>query len=123
MRPSEARHAAFARPPSSERQIPKVERMNDHTDPEDSIEDRVETIEGEIDDIHFEKIEARIDVIEIEQELLRDDLDSVVESYRTDKGEIPHIDSVQALHNRLERIEENVATLRESLGDVVESGE
>jgi septation ring formation regulator EzrA len=97
--------------------------MNDHTDPEDSIEDRVETIEGEIDDIHFEKIEARIDVIEIEQELLRDDLDSVVESYRTDKGEIPHIDSVQALHNRLERIEENVATLRESLGDVVESGE
>lgn len=90
---------------------------------DDSIEDRVESIETEMSDIEFEKIEARIDVIETEQEQLRADLDTVFESVRAQGDEIPQIDSIQELHTRLSGLEENVSALRRSLEEIVDQRE
>lgn len=92
-------------------------------DDDESIEERVETIEAEIGETEFGKIEARIDVIEIEQEQLREDLDTVVESFREQGDEIPHIETIQELHTRLEGVEQNVAALRLSLEEFVDRRE
>jgi chaperonin cofactor prefoldin len=82
--------------------------MTDDSDRTDSIENRIGTIE------------ARIDVIEIEQEQLRADLDRVVQAMRSQSDDTPHIDSVRALHARLEHLEQNIATYRQSLAEVVD---
>lgn len=93
------------------------------TEDSESVEDRLATLEGQFDDLDVGDIEGRIATIEAEQAALRDDVGVLVESLREKEEDTPHIDSVEALYQRLESLERDISQLRESLETVVNDTE
>lgn len=94
--------------------------MSEDTPQNESIEERLTTIEDQLDELEIDDIERRITNIESEQSQLRNDLTEFVEALREQNEEIPHIDSVEGLYMRLQSLEKDIATLRESLEDIVD---
>ena len=87
---------------------------------DDSVEERLDTVEEQMDKLDFDDVDSRIERIEREQSELRTDLEKLVERIREKDRATPHIDSVEQLYTRLENLEGNIATLRESLEDVLD---
>lgn len=90
------------------------------TEEDESVENRLDTIEGQLDDLDIGNVERRIESIEDEQEELRDDLGVLVESLREKDKKTPHIESVKALYTRLGTLEQNISELRALLADVID---
>ncbi|CAI50849.1 uncharacterized protein NP_6138A (plasmid) [Natronomonas pharaonis DSM 2160] len=98
------------------------EDTGEETDGE-SVAERLDTVEEQIDKLGFENIDSRVKTIESEQAELRADLEELVERIRSEGEETPHIDSVEMLYERLGTLETNIATLRDSLEEVVKDGQ
>jgi predicted nucleic acid-binding Zn-ribbon protein len=87
---------------------------------DDTVERRLDTVEEQLEELDTDTIESRLDAIETEQSQLRSDITNFVEAYHEENKEIPHIDSVEALYHRLQTVEEDIATLRGSLEELVD---
>lgn len=87
---------------------------------DDEIEERIEDLEAQLGEFDLSTVEQRVLAIEDEQKQLREDMDELVHSIREQGEETPHLDSVEALYERLVNIETNVATLREELETVID---
>jgi len=94
--------------------------MSKDTTESDSVKERLDTVEEQIDQLDFGDIDNRMERIEREQAELRTDLETVVEALRKHGNETPHIESVEGLYARLENLEENIGSLRESLEEIVD---
>ena len=97
--------------------------MTEDTSQNESIKERLETVEDQLDELEIDNIEQRINNIETEQSQLREDLTEFVEALREQNEEIPHIDSVEGLYHRLQSLEEDIATFRESLEDIIDGSQ
>lgn len=97
--------------------------MSETPDSGKSVAERLRALEDEFDELDVETIGTRLQVIEDEQSQLRADLTQFVEALRDQGTETPHIDSVEALHDRIEQLEAELTSLRQLLDDVVDQSE
>lgn len=94
--------------------------MSDDAPEPDSVEERLDTVEEQLDKLDFSEIDGRIEKIEHEQAELRTDLEKIVERLRKHGKETPHVESVEGMYTRLERLEENIGSLRETLEVIID---
>lgn len=94
--------------------------MTDSPDHTDSVEERLETLEAQMEERNLEAVRKRLQAIEAEQSDLRGEFEKLVEALREQGEETPHVDSAEALYRRLEALEENVSHLREAVDDLAD---
>lgn len=97
--------------------------MPDNTTEPDSVEERLDSVEEQLENLDFSDINGRIEKIEHEQGELRTDLELIVENLRKHGKKTPHVESVEGMYTRLGRLEKDIASLRETLEVVIDSSQ